>query len=68
MAILSGLISADMPVELIARRKDFMIESAAYDIIKNEGFQERIQKGITRVIAKTDSPDPVNRFLDGVRS
>ncbi len=45
-----------------------MIESAAYDIIKNEGFQERIQKGITRVIAKTDSPDPVNRFLDGVRS
>ncbi|MEZ4527404.1 MAG: hypothetical protein R2941_15905 [Desulfobacterales bacterium] len=40
MAILSGLISAELPAELIARRRDIMIESAAYDIIKNEGRAE----------------------------
>ena len=36
MAILSGLVSPDLPAKLIARRKDIMIESAAYDIIKQE--------------------------------
>jgi predicted transposase YdaD len=30
---------------LIARRRDIMIESAAYDIIKQEGIQEGIQRG-----------------------
>jgi len=46
MAILAGLISEDMPAKLIARRKDIMIESAAYDIIRTEGFQDGIQQGI----------------------
>ncbi len=40
MAILSGLVSKDLPVQLINRRKDIMIESAAYDIIKQDGIQE----------------------------
>jgi hypothetical protein len=40
MAILSGLVSAELPARLIARRKDIMIESAAYEIIKKEGFAE----------------------------
>jgi len=40
MAILSGLISADIPARLISRRKDIMIESAAYDIIKKEGKRD----------------------------
>ncbi len=40
MAILSGLVSTDLPAKLIARRKDIMIESAAYDIIKKEGYIE----------------------------
>lgn len=45
MAILSGLISDSMPVELIKRRRDIMIESAAYDIIKQEGRLEGFQDG-----------------------
>jgi hypothetical protein len=36
MAILSGLVSAELPARLIARRKDIMIESAAYEIIESD--------------------------------
>jgi len=43
MAILSGLISANLSAKLINRRKDIMIESAAYDIIKEDGIQEGIK-------------------------
>jgi len=46
MAILSGLVSDKMPVELISRRKDIMIESVAYDIIKQDGIKEGVQQGI----------------------
>lgn len=45
MAILSGLVSTDLPAKLIARRKDIMIESAAYDIIKKEGYIEGKREG-----------------------
>ncbi len=45
MAIFSGLISAEIPAKLIARRKDIMMESAAYDIIKKEGIEEGMEKG-----------------------
>ena len=38
MAILSGIVSKDLPIQLINRRKDIMIESAAYDIIKQDGM------------------------------
>ncbi|GAB6162358.1 hypothetical protein JCM12298_15170 [Desulfothermus naphthae] len=50
MAILSGLISREIPMELIKRRRDIMIESAAYEIIKREGFEEGIQQGIQQGI------------------
>jgi len=40
MAILAGLVSRTLPVDLIHRRRDIMIESAAYDIIKEEGRKE----------------------------
>ena len=46
MAILSGLISKEIPLKLIKRRRDIMQESAAYEIIKREGFEEGIQQGI----------------------
>ena len=45
MAILSGLISAEMPAKLIARRKDINIESAAYDIIRQDGYTEGREEG-----------------------
>jgi hypothetical protein len=52
MAIFSGLISVEIPAQLIARRKDIMMESVAYDIIKQEGIKEGIQKGINEGIEK----------------
>lgn len=46
MAILSGLVSKDLTTALIARRKDIMIESVAYAIIKDEGMKEGVKEGI----------------------
>jgi hypothetical protein len=46
MTIFSGLISRELPQQLLARRRDLMVESAAYELIKNEGIQQGIQQGI----------------------
>ena len=46
MAILSGLVSQSWPMRLIERRRDIMIESAAYEIIRQEGYQEGVNEGI----------------------
>lgn len=46
MAILAGLVSSQLPQTLLARRRDIMIESAAYDLIKQEGIREGIREGI----------------------
>jgi hypothetical protein len=46
MAILSKLVSAELPRLLVERRKDIMMESAGYELIKKEGFDEGIQQGI----------------------
>ena len=39
-------------MELIKRKRDIMIESAAYGIIKREGFEEGIQQGIQQGIER----------------
>jgi len=56
MAILGGLVSRDISAKLIKRRRDIMIESAAYDIIRQEGYEEGMvagmQKGIQEGIQK----------------
>jgi len=46
MTIFSGLVSARLPQLLIAKRRDIMVESAAYDLIKQEGKQEGLQQGL----------------------
>jgi hypothetical protein len=46
MAIFGGLVSEEIPMKLIQRRRDIMIESVAYEIIKKEGYSEGIQQGI----------------------
>lgn len=48
MSILAGLVSDALPAQLIARRRDVMKESAAYNLIKEDGFQEGIEKGIEK--------------------
>ena len=50
MAILSGLVSSDAPAKLIARRRDIMIESAAYDIIKNEGVRQGLKDSLATIL------------------
>jgi predicted transposase YdaD len=47
MTIFSGLVSEKLPQMLVSKRRDIMIESAAYDIIKQEGRQEGRQEGKT---------------------
>jgi hypothetical protein len=46
MAILSGLVSKKLPQLLVSKRRDIMIESAAYDIIKEEGLREGREEGL----------------------
>jgi hypothetical protein len=48
LAILTGLKDREKARKLIERRRDIMIESAAYEIIKQEGFKEGYDKGILK--------------------
>jgi len=50
MAIFGGLISPEIPVKLLERRRDIMIESAAYELIKQEGIEEGIRQGMQQGI------------------
>ena len=52
MSIFAGFKSKDIVNNLISRRRDIMIESAAYEIIKKEGYREGIKKGIKEGIEK----------------
>jgi hypothetical protein len=45
MAILAGLVSDRLPMDILSRRRDIMIESAAYDIIKQDGIRLGLQQG-----------------------
>ena len=45
MAVLAGLVSDQLPRELLARRRDLMIESVTYDLIKREGLLEGLERG-----------------------
>ncbi len=46
MAILTGLKDAELARKIIERRRDIMIRSAAYEIIKEEGIREGMREGI----------------------
>jgi hypothetical protein len=45
MTILSDLVSDRLPLEILSRRRDMMIESAGYHLIKQDGILEGIQQG-----------------------
>uniref|UniRef100_A0A832EDH7 Transposase (putative) YhgA-like domain-containing protein n=1 Tax=Desulfacinum infernum TaxID=35837 RepID=A0A832EDH7_9BACT len=46
MALLSGLVSKELPQRLLSRRRDIMMESVAYEMIKKEGYDEGLQQGM----------------------
>lgn len=46
MAIFAGLKSKELAKTLIERRRDIMIQSAAYEIIKQEGLKEGLEQGL----------------------
>jgi len=48
MAILGGLVSEELPRKLLMRRRDIMIESAAYELIKEEGRIEGLREGLEK--------------------
>ena len=56
MAIFAGLKDKNLALQLIERRRDIMIQSAAYDIIKEdsrkEGLQEGLEKGLEKGLKK----------------
>jgi len=53
LAIFSGFRGQEMVRELIRRRRDIMIESPAYEIIKEEGIREGLQQGIRQMLLET---------------
>uniref|UniRef100_A0A832EK91 DUF4351 domain-containing protein n=1 Tax=Desulfacinum infernum TaxID=35837 RepID=A0A832EK91_9BACT len=46
MALLSGLVSKELPQRLLSRRRDIMMESVAYEMIKKEGYDEGMKQGL----------------------
>jgi predicted transposase YdaD len=45
MAILAGLVSKELTRQLVLRRRDLMIQSYFYELVKEEGLQEGRQEG-----------------------
>lgn len=50
MAIFAGLKDEELARKLIERRRDIMIQSAAYRIIKEEGLREGMREGIREMV------------------
>ena len=46
MALLAGLVSEDLPRRLLERRRDIMVESAAYKLIWEEALKEGLKEGL----------------------
>ncbi|MGI6457369.1 MAG: hypothetical protein ACOX5R_17370 [bacterium] len=45
LTIFAGLRDKQLATQLLERRRDIMIESVAYELIKGEGIEEGIKKG-----------------------
>ena len=52
MAIFAGLKDRNLALQLIERRRDIMIQSAAYEIIKEDGRKEGLQEGLEKGLEK----------------
>ncbi len=51
MTLLAGLVSEDLAYHLIERRRDMMMQSIGYELIKKEGLEEGYKKGLQEGIA-----------------
>ncbi|NOX62707.1 MAG: hypothetical protein GXP42_12290 [Chloroflexi bacterium] len=45
MTLLAGLVSGRLAQEMLNRRRDIMMESIGYELIKKEGWEEGFEKG-----------------------
>ena len=52
LALLAGLVDKDIAGKLLLRRKDIMIESPVYDMIKEEGIRKGLQEGLWKGMQK----------------
>jgi hypothetical protein len=66
MALLSGLISKELPQKLLSRRRDIMMESAAYEMIKKEGYDEGLQQGIQQGVQQGMLEDAREMVLEAL--
>ncbi|MCS7039401.1 MAG: hypothetical protein NZP34_07350 [Caldilineales bacterium] len=46
LAIMSGLVSRELANTLVNKRRDIMIKSYTYDLIKQEGLEEGLEQGL----------------------
>jgi predicted transposase YdaD len=68
MTILSGLVSEEIPQLILRRRRDIMMESAGYEIIKKEGFDEGLQAGIEQGIEQGKVQEAQEAVLDNLEA
>ncbi len=66
MAILGGLVSEELPQKLLMRRRDIMIESAAYELIKEEGRAEGRAEGLREGLEKGRAEGLREGLLEGI--
>lgn len=57
--IFTGLMDEKLAIKLLERRRDLMIESPIYDVIKNEGREEEKLETARKLIKKNFSVDEV---------
>ncbi len=48
MTLMAGLVSKDLALHLLNRRRDLMIQSFGYELIKQEGLEEGLEKGLEK--------------------
>ncbi len=48
MTLMAGLVSKDLARHLLKRRRDLMIQSFGYELIKQEGLEEGLKEGLEK--------------------
>jgi len=67
-SLVQELPQATLPRMLVARRRDILIESAAYDIIKQEGLQQGLQQGLQEGLQQGKIQEAQDAILDNLEA